>query len=80
MARPVHPDKHIENAVSFAESKGWRFVAAGKSSHAWGRLFCPSGQPGGCKLSVASTPRNGMNHARSIIRRVNACAHKSSVP
>jgi hypothetical protein len=80
MARPVHPDKDIEAAVSFAESKRWRYVAPGKSSHAWGRLFCPGGQPGDCKLSVYSTPNNPYNHARSIRRRVNACSHKRSGP
>jgi hypothetical protein len=52
MARPVHPDKDIEAAVSFAESKQWRYVAPGNSAHAWGRLFCPGGRPGDCKLSV----------------------------
>jgi hypothetical protein len=79
MARPVHPDKDIEAAVSFAEAKGWRFVAPGNSSHAWGRLFCPGGQRGDCRISVNSTPTNAHNHARSIRRRVTACTH-GSVP
>jgi hypothetical protein len=80
MARPVHPDKDIEAAERFAESKQWRYVAPGNSAHAWGRLFCPGGRPGDCKLSVYSTPRDPRNHARSIIRRVNACVHQRSGP
>jgi len=55
VARPVHPDKDIEAAVSFAEARGWRYVPS--SGHAWGRLFCPGGQRGDCKISVWSTPR-----------------------
>jgi hypothetical protein len=64
VARPVHPDKDMEAAVSFAEAEGWRYVPS--SGHAWGRLFCPGGQPGDCKLSVWSTPRNAFAQARDI--------------
>jgi hypothetical protein len=80
MARPVHPDKDIKAAVSFAESQGWRYIAPGNSAHAWGRLFCPGGRRGDCKLSVYSTPRNPHAHARSIRRRVSVCPHKRSGP
>jgi len=75
MPRPVHPDKDIEDAVSFAESQQWRYVAPGRSSHAWGRLLCPGGRPGDCALSIWSTPKNPFAHARQIRRRVNACPH-----
>ena len=78
MARPVHPDKDIEGAVSFAEGKGWRYVAS--SGHSWGRLFCPGGQPGDCIISVWSTPKDAFAHARQIRRRVNACPHYGSGP
>jgi len=54
MPRPIHPDKDIEAAVTFAESKGWRHVHC--NGHAWGRLFCRLGQRGGCRISVWSTP------------------------
>lgn len=80
MARPVHPDKDIEAVVAYAESQQWRYVAPGKSAHAWGRLFCPGGRPGDCILSVWSTPSNAHDHARQIMRRVNNCPHHGSVP
>ena len=73
MGRPRHPDKHIEKAVQYAESLGWRVVVPG--SHAWGRLFCPSGTRDGCIISVWSTPRVPINHARQIVRTVDLCPH-----
>ncbi|HVB18472.1 MAG TPA: hypothetical protein VNF04_18220 [Stellaceae bacterium] len=73
MARPVHPDKDVEAAVRFAESKGWRYVHS--SGHPWGRLFCPGGLRGACIISVNSTPRSGANHAKRIRRKVAACPH-----
>jgi hypothetical protein len=73
MPRPVHPNKDIEAAVAFAESKGWRHIHC--NGHAWGRLFCRFGQRGGCKISVWSTPSDPFDHARQIRRRVNQCPH-----
>jgi len=78
MARPVHPDKHIEAAVSYAESKGWRYEPS--NGHPWGRLFCPGKRPGDCILSVWSTPQDAFVHARQIRRRVDNCAHYGSAP
>ena len=71
MPRPVHPNSDIEEAVKLAEDKGWRYVRS--HGHAWGRLFCPSGQRGGCIISVWSTPRNPFDHARQIRRRIEKC-------
>ncbi|HXV62901.1 MAG TPA: hypothetical protein VEK15_19540 [Vicinamibacteria bacterium] len=68
MARPTHPRRVIEEAVQYADSRGWRFVEAGGSSHAWGRLYCPEESREGCMLSVWSTPRVPENHARQIRR------------
>jgi hypothetical protein len=65
MARPRHPDKDIEAAVSYAESCGW-VCTISKRGHAWGRLRCPYGQRGGCQFSVWSTP---------IRREVARCPH-----
>lgn len=73
MARPRHPDKHIEAAVQYAESRGWRVQVS--NGHAWGRLFCPDGTPAGCIISVWSTPRKPQNHARHIRREVDRCPH-----
>ncbi len=73
MSRPRHPDKHIEQAVAYAESLGWRVEISG--GHAWGRLFCPFADRYGCIISVWSTPRVAQNHARHIRREVDACPH-----
>ncbi|MEZ6102670.1 MAG: hypothetical protein R3E01_27330 [Pirellulaceae bacterium] len=73
MSRPRHPNKHIENAVSYAESLGWRVEISG--GHAWGRLFCPQSSREGCIVSVWSTPRKPENHARQIWREVDLCPH-----
>ncbi|MDA0818623.1 MAG: hypothetical protein O2946_13805 [Planctomycetota bacterium] len=73
MARSRHPDKHIEEAVRAAEQRGWRVERSG--GHAWGRLHCPAGVRGGCIVSVYSTPRNPVAHARLIRKAVQRCDH-----
>lgn len=75
MSRPRHAKQEIEDAIQYAERHGWRYQASGKSSHAWGRLLCPESSRAGCHMSVWSTPRNPMNHARQIRRLVDACQH-----
>ena len=75
MARPRHPNKEIEEAIAYAESKGWRNKASGGSAHAWGRLLCPETTREGCQLSIWSTPKNASNHAKQILRRVENCPH-----
>lgn len=74
--RKKHPNKEIEEAVSYAEKHGWRYQEVGKSAHAWGRLLCPVNQREGCALSVWSTPRNAVNHAKQIKQQINKCIHK----
>jgi hypothetical protein len=76
MARPRHPNKHIERAVRYAEEQGWRFLKA--TGHAWGRLFCPLREREGCRISVWSTPRNPESHARQIVRDVDDCPHEAN--
>lgn len=73
MARPRHPNKHIERAIQYAEQLGWRVVVPG--GHAWGRLLCPFSTREGCIVSVWSTPRNPENHARHVRREVDQCPH-----
>lgn len=73
--RPRHPKKMIENAIQDAETRGWRYQASGKSSHAWGRLLCSLAAREGCKMSIWSTPRNAEDHAQQIRARVSACQH-----
>lgn len=74
-SRKKHPNKEIEKAIQYAESKGWRYKKAGQSAHAWGRLLCPFGERDGCSLSVWSTPRNADVHAEQIKKRVKQCKH-----
>jgi hypothetical protein len=71
--RPRHPDQDIERAIQYAEIHGWRVVISG--GHAWGRLFCPANVRGACIVSVWSTPRNAVKHARQIRKRVDRCPH-----
>jgi hypothetical protein len=73
MARPRHPNKEIEEAVQTAEALGWRVFVGG--SHRWGFLYCPEETRAGCKVGVDSTPQNPENHARRILRQINACPH-----
>lgn len=74
--RDRHPNKEIEGALQYAESLGWEVKKAGKSSHAWGRVYCPHGGREGCLFSVWSTPRSPQNHARQIRRNVDNCPHE----
>ncbi|MEX2523715.1 MAG: hypothetical protein WD750_02050 [Gammaproteobacteria bacterium] len=76
MARRRHPNKEIEEALAWAEGRGWRIEMAG--GHAWGRLYCPWNDPECrcgefCIVSVWSTPRNPVAHARQIRRVVDHC-------
>lgn len=74
MARARHPNKHIEDAVKYAESLGWDVRLS--NGHAWGRLLCPRHTREGCAISVWSTPRNPESHARQIRRDIDTCPHQ----
>ena len=78
--RKKHPDKDIEAAVAYAESKKWTFKETGKSAHAWGILKCPNNKKDCrcgefCISSIWSTPKNPKNHAKQIIRIVDNCIY-----
>lgn len=72
MARKKHKDKHVEAAIEYAESKGWR-VVLNKRGYAWGRLYCPHSDRSGCRQSVWSTPKSGENHAKTLIKLIDKC-------
>jgi len=74
MARPRHPNKEIEAAVSYAESQGWSCIKI--KGHAWGKLQCAFHDREGCTLFVWSTPRVPENHARQLRRDIDRCPHK----
>jgi hypothetical protein len=71
MSRSRHPDKEVEEAVAYAEARGWSLR---KQGH-WGRLYCAKCDRDGCQIGVNGTPKNGGNHARQIIRAVDRCPH-----
>lgn len=75
-SRPTHPNKEIEAAVTYAEAKGWRYKAAGKSAHAWGKFLCPFADRSGCHVFVWSTPKRPESHAKEIRRTVGKCPHQ----
>ncbi|MFK0573316.1 hypothetical protein [Endozoicomonas sp.] len=75
--RKKHPNKEIEEALRYAESKEWRVEKAGKSAHAWGIMSCSLASQEGCKRrSIWSTPGNPEGHARQIRNYVDKCFHK----
>jgi hypothetical protein len=73
MARPRHPSKEIEAAVRYAEERGWAVQIS--SGHAWGKMLCPLHTREGCVVWVYSTPRSTGNHAKALLRKVDACRH-----
>ncbi len=73
--RPRHPNKDIEKAIQYAESKGWHYKASGSSAHAWGRILCDQADRSGCSMSIWSTPRDPVRHAGQIRRNVDTCPH-----
>lgn len=75
--RDKHPNKEIEKAICYAETKGWRYHETGRSAHAWGRLLCPLRSREGCSMSIWSTPRSVDVHAKQICNRVDKCPHES---
>ncbi len=75
--RPKHPNKDIEAALKYAEENDWRYQSSGKSSHAWGKMLYPEKSREGCRLSVWSTPKSPVNHARQIIKKVDQCIHEA---
>ncbi len=75
VSRPRHPNKEIESAVAYAESRGWVYVRAG--SHGWGVLHCPHRARDGCRRTVYSTPRVPIDHAELIRRSVDRCHHRT---
>ncbi|MFI8719701.1 hypothetical protein ACIGHF_17690 [Stenotrophomonas sp. NPDC077464] len=79
MARPKHPKREVEAALTHAEWMGWRVAVGG--SHAWGRIYCPCNDSECrcgefCIVSVWSTPRSPGNHADALRRVVDNCVRR----
>jgi hypothetical protein len=67
-----HPNKHIREALKYAEKRGWTIKKSSSRAHAWGVIYCPF-RHRACWMAVFSTPRNPQNHARDIRRTINRC-------
>lgn len=50
-----HSNKHIREAIRYAESKGWTVAKAGPRAHTWGTLYCSQSGREGCKTRIMST-------------------------
>ena len=73
-----HPNKDIREALEYAKQKGWQVKQGG--SHAWGKIYCPYNDSDCrcgefCKISIWSTPKNPINHAKQIRRVVDNCIY-----
>ena len=40
---PDHPNRHIREALKYAEEQGWTIRKSGPRAHAWGVIFCSFG-------------------------------------
>jgi len=67
-----HPNKHIREALGYAEDRGWKVKKSASRAHAWGTMFCEFGHRI-CWMAIYSTPKSPENHARDIQRKVNRC-------
>jgi len=70
-----HPNKHIREAMKFAQNNGWRFEKASARAHIYGTMYCPHSGRDGCRFRVYSTPSDPEEHARKLIREVEQCPH-----
>jgi hypothetical protein len=73
MAR--HPNKHIREAIEYADDHDWTFTKASGSAHIFGTLWCPQRDRSGCRFRVYSTPQSPEDHARRIRRAIDGCPH-----
>lgn len=74
-----HPNKHIQEAIDYAISKGWVIVESGNSAHAYAKLRCGTGGHREHMMSIWSTPGNPENHAKQITRMVDRCSPSTMV-
>jgi len=78
MTRKKHPNKHIEETLQYAESKGWSIEKSAGQAHSWGKMYCPENSVSCrnnlfCIKSIWSTPRNPQQHAKDIKRIIDGC-------
>lgn len=74
-ARARHPKKDVEQALRFAEERGW-VVRPTASGHRWGEMRCGQEGADACSVSIWSTPKSAGNHANRLRQRVRNCPHQ----
>jgi hypothetical protein len=70
--RKQHPNKDIQAAIEHAMDSNWTWVPPGKSAHCFCRLRCGEGHTEH-QMSIWSTPKSPLNHAKQIRRKVDQC-------
>ena len=51
-----HPNRHIREALKYADEQGWTIRKSGPRAHAWDVIFCSFGYRA-CWMAIYSTPR-----------------------
>lgn len=67
-----HPNRHVREALKYAQELGWIVRKSGPRAHAWGVIYCQFGHREWW-MSVYSTPKKPEAHARDIRRTVDRC-------
>ncbi|MEA5104513.1 hypothetical protein VIJ98_14430 [Pantoea sp. S18] len=75
--RKRHPHKAVEEALRYAEARGWKIAVGGH--HAWGKMYCPDNSAecrcgDYCITCILSTPKNPETHAKLLRRVVDNCS------
>lgn len=75
-----HTSKEIQKSIKYAMENGWKLKEPGKSAHSWGVLHCSNNDSSCrcgefCKMSIWSTPKSAVNHAKQIKKHVDKCIH-----
>ena len=68
-----HPNKHLQEVVDYARSKGWEVSSC--SGHPWGKIRCPHGQSDGCQHFINGTPCNPVGDARRLKKLIDQGPH-----
>lgn len=69
-----HPNKHIQEAIDYAVSKGWVIVVAGRAAHCYAKIRCGIAGHREHMMSIWSTPGNPEHHAKQIRRMIDRCS------
>ena len=70
----MHPKQDVEAAITYATTRGFR-LRLSKRGHSYGTLYCPLADREGCRIRVASTPKNARSEMNRIIAAIHKCPH-----